>query len=323
MPWADIPVFNLTMLFTALAAVFLAGVLLAIEFWASRRVSRQAPGAIVLLLLAVALVGCCLPPARAIAMGCGVLALIVLAAWTSSFEAARRQFARLATPKFVWGGVLLASMVASRYLAAHVLLSLDRQETPRELDLEDVPIRLTQAVTDAGQVVGLFHFKMHSSATQIEQFIASNEKDLKQIIRLVEPNSASNCHGWVFTGGKYGVRDPEVARILADNGYVEVANPREGDLAIYTSGEKFTHSGIVRIADSHTPVLVESKWGPFGVYLHGVNQQPFPGECRFFRSTRSGHQLTLRRTSDEPGLALDVSDSRVTRKEGLNLREAR
>jgi hypothetical protein len=307
MPWVDIPAFYLTMLVTALAAVVLAGVLLAIEFLASQRFSRQAPGAIVLLLLAVGLVGCCLPQARAIATGCGVLALVVLAAWTSSFEAARRQMARLATPKWVWGGVLLASMIASRYLAAHVLLSLDVQVTPRELDLEDVPIRLTQAVTDAGQAVGLFHFKMHSSATQIEQFIASNEKDLTQIIRLVEPNSASNCHGWVFTGGKYGVRDPEVARILVDNGYEEVAAPRQGDLAIYISGDKFTHSGIVRIADQHTPILVESKWGPFGVYLHGVEQQPFPGQCRFFRSTRSGHLLTLRRTGDEAGLALEFS----------------
>lgn len=312
MPWADtsvfyLPAFHLTMLVTALAAVVLAGALLAIEIFASQRFSRQAPGAIVLLLLAVGLVGCCLPQARAIATGSGVLAIVVLAAWTSSFEVARRQIARLATPKFVWGGVLLLSMIASRFLAAHVLLTLDQQEAPRELDLEDVPIRLTQAVTDAGQAVGLFHFKMHSSATQIEQFIASNEKDLKQIIRLADPNSASNCHGWVFTGGKYGVRDPEVPRILIDNGYEAVATPREGDLAIYISGEKFTHSGIVRIADQHTPVLVESKWGPFGVYLHGVKQQPFPGECRFFRSSRSGHLLTLRRTDAEGSLALEVS----------------
>lgn len=312
MPGADIsvlhlPAFYLTMLVTALAAVVLAGVLLAIECLASRRFSRQAPGAIILLLLAVALVGCCLPQARAIAAGCGLLALVVLAAWTSSFEVARRQIARLATPKFVWGGVLLASMIASRYLAAHVLFSLDLQEAPRELDLEDVPIRLTQAVTDAGQAVGLFHFKMHSSAAEIEQFIAGNEKDLTQIIRLAEPNSASNCHGWVFTGGKYGVRDPEVARILKDNAYEEVATPRQGDLAVYISGDKFMHSGIVRIADQHTPVLVESKWGPFGVYLHGVKQQPFPGECRFFRSSRSGHLLTLRRTDAEGSLALEIS----------------
>lgn len=313
MPWADIPAsylpaFDLTMLVTALAAVVLAGVLLAIEFLASRRFSRQAPGAIVLLLLAVGLVGCCLPQAKAIATGCCVLVLVVLAAWTLSFEAARRQIARLATPKFMWGGVLLASMIASRYLAAHVLLSLDRQEAPRELDLEDVPIRLTQAVTDAGHAVGLFHFRMHSSAAEIEQFIASNEKDLTQIIRLADPNSASNCHGWVFTGGKYGVRDPEVAQILVDNGYEEVASPRPGDLAIYISGEKYTHSGIVRIADQHTPILVESKWGPFCVYLHGVEQQPFPGQCRFFRSRRSGHLLTLRSTAGESAVALDMAN---------------
>jgi len=65
----------------------------------------------------------------------------------------------------------------------------------------------------------------------------------------------------------------------------------------------------VRIADQHTPILVESKWGPFGVYLHGVEQQPFPGQCRFFRSTRSGHLLTLRSTAGDSAVALDIANS--------------
>jgi len=224
-------------------------------------------------------------------------------AWALSIDVVRRQMARLCTAKVVWGFALLASMIASRYLAAHVLLSLDRQSSPRELDLEDVPIRRTQALTDAGRPVSLFHFKMYSTAAEIEQFIAVNEKDLTQIIRLTEPNSAANCHGWVFTGGKYGIRDPEIAQILTDNGYGEVTAPREGDLAIYISDSKTTHSGIVRIADQRSPILVESKWGPFGVYLHGVDRQPFKGQCKFYRSERSGHLLALR----GPAVALDVA----------------
>lgn len=307
MPWANVPVFNLTLLLTTLAAVLLAALLLAFEVWASQRVSRRAPGAIVLLLLAVTLLGCCLRESRALAMGSGVLAMLVLIAGTLSSDSVRRQMARLCTAKVVWGCVLLASMIASRYLAAHVLHSLDRQSSPRELDLEDVPIRLTQAITDSDRPVSLFHFKMHSTAAEIERFIALHEMDLTQIIRLTEPNSAANCHGWVFTGGKYGIRDPDIAQVLVDNGYVEAAMPHEGDLAIYISDTKITHSGIVRMADQRSPILVESKWGPFGVYLHGVDRQPFKGQCKFYRSERSGHQLTLRSTAEKSAVAADMT----------------
>ncbi len=308
MLWADIPSLNLTLLLTSLAAVLLAGALLILELFASQRLSRQAPVFIVLLLAAVAVVSACVPHAGSVALAAGTLAILMGAAWATNNDVCRRLVTRLYTPRFVWGGVLLAGMIASRYLAAHMLLSLDQQSPPPVLDLEDVPIRRTQAMTDSGKVVTLFHFKMHSSAAEIKQFIASNEKDLTQIIRMAEPNSASNCHGWVFTGGQYGIRDPDVPRILIDNAYAEVAAPREGDLAIYMQGEKITHSGIVRIVEQHAPLLVESKWGPFGVYLHGVKQQPFPGECKYFRSMRSGHHLTLQNAASESAVALEIAN---------------
>src|SRR6185369_14680725 len=176
----------------------------------SQRFSRRAPGAIVLLLLAVALLGYCLPESRALAVGSSVLAVLVLFAWALSLDAARRQMARVCTAKVVWGFALLASMIASRFLAAHVLHSLDNKSKPQVLDLEDVPVRRTYAMTDAGQPVALFHFRMHSTAAEVKQFIDLHETDLTQIIRLADPNSAANCHGWVFTGGRYGIREAEV-----------------------------------------------------------------------------------------------------------------
>jgi len=312
MPWADLPVFNLTLLMTALAAVLLAGILLAIEFLASQFVSRRAPGAIVLLLLAVALGCCSLPATRVVALGSCVLAMLVLVAWTLSNDLVRRQIAHMCTPKLIWGSVLLIGMVASRFLAAHVLQSLDNKSIPQVLDLEDVPIRRTYAMTDDGQPVALFHFRMHSTAAEIERFIDLHEIDLTQIIRLTGPNSAANCHGWVFTGGRYGIRDPEIERILTDNGYAEISSPREGDLAIYRNGNKITHSGIVRIADRSTPILVESKWGPFGVYLHDMNKQPFAGQCKFYRSSRSGHALALRSSGDGSDADLDGETAAAT-----------
>jgi hypothetical protein len=38
-----------------------------------------------------------------------------------------------------------------------------------------------------------------------------------------------------------------------------------------------------------------------------VEQQPFSGECRFIRSSRSGHLLTLRSAANVSAVALDLS----------------
>src|SRR5262245_11393273 len=293
MPWAVDATLSLTLLLTALSVVVIAAALLALEFFGSRRMARQAPGAIAVLLACGALIAWTLG-LNWVALGAGSIAMLLLLTWPMSFEAARQRMTRLLTPKVAWGLVLGVSLIASRYLAAHVLHSLDRQQPPpQSVDLEDLPIRFTEALTDKGRAIGLFHFKIHSAAAEIQQFIDTHE-DRSQIIRLQEPNSAANCHGWVFTGGAFGIRDPEIASILSDNDYVEVSDPREGDLAIYTSDHGITHSGLVRMADKHAPVLIESKWGPLGVYLHTIDKQPFPGACKFYRSSRSDHLLAMR-----------------------------
>jgi hypothetical protein len=303
MPLADVATLNLTLLCTAIAAAALAVMLLAIEFFASKRLAERAPGALAVLLAVVAAVACCLRGTMGVATGCGGLAALLLLAWPVSFETARREISRLLTPKVIWAAVLCASMIASRYLAAHVLQSLDKQTAAHAVDLEDVPVRTTQAFTDNDRAISLFHFKMYSTSEQVEQFMRSTEKERSQIIRLIEANPASNCHGWIFTGGRYGIRDSEVWSIVTDNAYAEVAEPQEGDLAVYMNGDEIRHSGLVRMASKHAPVLIESKWGPFGVYLHAVEQQPFAGTCRFYRSPRPDHLLVLRSESAEASRA--------------------
>jgi hypothetical protein len=294
MPWAIDATLSLTLLLTSLSAVVITAALLALEFFGNRRIARQAPGAIAVLLAFGALV-VWLGGLNWVALGAGSLATVLFVAWPMSFDVVRQRMMRQLTPKVAWALVLGVSLIASRYLAAHVLHSLDREQSPpQSVDLEDLPIRFTEALTDRGRTVGLFHFKIHSTDTEIQQFIDSHEKDRSQIIRLQEPNSAANCHGWVFTGGAFGIRDPEIAAILNDNGYTEVTDPREGDLAIYTSEHRITHSGLVRMADKHAPVLIESKWGSLGVYLHTIDKQPFSGACKFYRSTRPDHLLVMR-----------------------------
>jgi len=294
MPWADPANFNLTLLCTALAAAVLAGIVLAIEFFASPLVARRVPGVLAGILAAVALCSCWLKGMAPLALGCATLAGLLLVDWPVRFEATRQRLIRLVGPRAVWVLVLGTSMIASRYLAAHVLHSLDRMAVPEVVDLADFPVRTTQAVTDQGRSVALFHFKMNSTDEEIERFIATTERERTQLIRLAEANPASNCHGWIFTGGRYGIRDGDVAAILADNGYEEVNGPSDGDLAVYEHEGAITHLGLVRLTKPHTPIFVESKWGPFGVYLHAVEMHPFPGTCKFYRSQRTDHLLVLK-----------------------------
>jgi len=114
-----------------------------------------------------------------------------------------------------------------------------------------------------------------------------------KVLRLTGPNADCNCHGWIFTGGQYGIRNSDVPMILADNGYLRVESPQEGDLAIYDNRGEYTHSGRVRLTRPEGGVLIESKWGPFGVFLHALDAQPFSGVCTFYRSPRSGHRLEI------------------------------
>src|SRR4029079_9847245 len=174
MPWADVASLNLTLLITALSAVVIAGALLAVEFLGSPRLARHAPGAFAILLACGALMAW-LAGLNPVAGGAAGLAILLLIAWPVSFEAARQRLTRLITPKVAWTAVLALSLIASRYLAAHVLHALDRGPPPPSVALEDLPIRFTEALTDKGRTIGLFHFKIHSSDAEIQQFIDSHE----------------------------------------------------------------------------------------------------------------------------------------------------
>jgi hypothetical protein len=294
MPWAQAGTIQFSLLLTSLGATCVAGGLLALEFYGSKHIARRAPGVLVALLIGVAVIAIVLRQAAGVALSCASLALLLLLAWPVQFEVARAQIGRFLRPKIIWAALLGVSLFASRFLATSVLSSFEREPSPSVLDLADVPVHSTEAVTDKGRPVALFHFKMHSSAEDIQQFIKGNERDRAQLIRLGEANPASNCHGWVFTSGQYGVRDSDVATILTDNEYVEVDTPAQGDLAIYTIRDQICHSGVVRISEKHAPILIESKWGPFGVYLHAIAAQPFSPTCKFYRTKRANHELALR-----------------------------
>ncbi len=103
----------------------------------------------------------------------------------------------------------------------------------------------------------------------------------------------TNCHGFVFTAGRYWVGGAQVNAILDDNGYRPIAAPQADDIAVYRNTDgTVMHSGIVRGVASDGVILVESKWGQGARFVHRHDRQPYPDTtCTFYRSPRPGHLL--------------------------------
>jgi hypothetical protein len=175
------------------------------------------------------------------------------------------------------------------------------------------PLQNIKLLTDRGRQVPVFRYETmalpvagHPLAVDSEEgrreflqaaerkFFEETRQDINQVKCLVGPHSVANCHGWIFLGGKFGIESSEIPAVLADNGYAEVEEPRQGDLAMYCKDAEITHSGLVRSVDGRGAILIESKWGPFGVYLHAPEAVPFGGRCAFYRSPRGGHAVEIK-----------------------------
>lgn len=149
------------------------------------------------------------------------------------------------------------------------------------------------AVTDMGTPVRLS--KRDMTSDEFKAFIANSrpriaEMTAKAILR-VEAFMDSNCHGWVFTGGKHVVQGADVPAILADNGYFEVTDPQPNDIAIYRDPKgAVAHTGLVRgsLAES---VMVEGKWGLGAIYIHAAQDQPYATNVKYYRTQRGSHLI--------------------------------
>ncbi len=113
----------------------------------------------------------------------------------------------------------------------------------------------------------------------------------EQLIRHGTAGDETNCHGWVFTGGRFLLSPTDVETILKENGYHEVHDPLPGDLVIYRQGGSIAHSAVVRYVAEGQPVLIEGKWGAMGLFLHAADKSIYGTEYTFHRSARPGHLL--------------------------------
>jgi hypothetical protein len=114
-------------------------------------------------------------------------------------------------------------------------------------------------------------------------------------VTIQQPQSwdNANCHGFVFAARRYWIGGGEIDGILDDNGYQATTTIRADDLAVYRGADgDVVHTAIVRGLAEHDIILVESKWGLAGRFIHPHDRHPYPGvACTFYRSARLGHTL--------------------------------
>jgi hypothetical protein len=159
------------------------------------------------------------------------------------------------------------------------------------------PSSVPAARTDLGRPIPLWV----PSADSVESLQSFSEKDylgrMQLNARLIQTGAMDgdyNCHGWVFTGGKFWVRGGWVETILRDNGYREALRPMIGDLCVYRDDKgEVSHTAIVRGLGADGLILLESKWGKLGRYIHNANaDHAYRGHTpKYYRTKRGTHLL--------------------------------
>ena len=237
--------------------------------------------------------------------GAGVFGLLVLQhSWTK--WAAERSFRFAGQPWFQGSLLLVAGPLGAVWYVERLIAPDFDDSTVLATGVEDwgdknqlVAVDPTPGRTDRGR-----HVKLEVHASPAEgvppEREASELAKLQQwglsarLIRTAPADDRYNCHGWTFTGGRYWIRAPgEVQKILDDNGYRPVVQPRAGDVAVYREPDgQIIHTGVVRGVGSDGVALVESKWGFLGRFIHTPDGSCYKVPCTFYRTDRpGGHTL--------------------------------
>jgi len=215
--------------------------------------------------------------------------------------------ATLRAPVARWGTVGAVGVFAALGTVAYVEraeeAAIDRDLAELEALMGPPPSQSPsiRALTDSGREVAIKEAiapRDDAEMKFLEETLFTHSNARERVIRCQPASDRSNCHGWVFTGGRYWISGTGVDPILVDNGYRTVTEPQPGDLVVYRTAETVSHTAVVRYVTENQPVLVEGKWGCTGVYLHPVDKSIYGVNFQFYRSTRSGHLLAGLHSSD-------------------------
>jgi hypothetical protein len=251
--------------------------------------------------LAAWLDGFVLPAAALAGLAGAWLVLVGQPLWRAALALQARVQAR---PRIAWTLLLAASPAIAWCWADAVLPEFEPLEVPSIMAISTSEVEPCPCRTDAGRPIKVFVPQRDATADEVAA-VEIQTQNVNAIHR--DPAGAYyNCHGWVFTGGRYWVSGEQVPDILEDNGYAIVSQPRPGDVIVYRTGDKVVHTGIVRAADEFG-VLVESKWGKRGRFIHPPETQDYSADFAYYRSPRTGHLLLGPDAVSSPSAPLSVS----------------
>ena len=206
----------------------------------------------------------------------------------------------LTNPRVAGGAVLAAAGVwwgyeAYRYETAQAQMMDATMQGVTDVTPPPTAPADTPAVTDRGTPIALATAVdplTPAEAQRQETSCGVLSARAAALIRRGPAADESNCHGWVFAGGRYNLPGREVPTILAENGYTEVGVPAAGDVCVYRgSGGDVTHSAVVAAVLHDGTVLVEGKWGRMGVFLHTADASAYGTDYTFYHSPRGTHLL--------------------------------
>lgn len=267
--------------------------LLAVEYFAPRWSVRAALFAMLALAIGAVLAAWWLSSLE-LAVASGLTALsagLILAART---KLAQYAIGLLTRPVAVTAVLLIACLGLAAYCNIVTRMPPSAVDLPLSVGSSYHSIDGLVGLTDRGQALPLIAYDEGDNLTAAELQYLDSERFVHQVIRLHSPSTACNCHGWVYTGGRFAIQSRYIDALLADNDYAPVEKPRAEDLVIYRGPQgTVEHSGLVRMVGKDGLILVESKWGPLGVYLHPVDAQPYGTTRSFYRSRRAGHVVTI------------------------------
>lgn len=152
------------------------------------------------------------------------------------------------------------------------------------------------AMTDAGTIVPLY--KLNVTEELFADYVRTSEEKFKSFnhggIHREHPDRMANCHGWVFTGGRFLLKGHDVENILSDNNYVLVSKPKPDDIVIYRDiTGQILHTALVQVVLRDGTIITESKWGIDQRFLHLPADQPYSSEFEYYRTDRPNHLIRI------------------------------
>lgn len=225
-----------------------------------------------------------------------------LAGWMGLTIAASKALLQKPAKNWSWG-VSVALMVLSgggislwsydrfcRMFSHFVLFNLDSNIGAV------TPTNEYEAFADNGEKIDLFSFSTDDQL--FDEFAASfslrHPRFENSLIETAVADKNANCHGWVFTEGRFLLRGTGVETILRANRYELVTEPKANDVVIYRDlTGKILHTALVQGVLSNGTVIAESKWGIDKRVLHRPEDQPYSDRYEFYRTSRPSHSIRI------------------------------